>query len=635
MAQYGRPDSDVTATNFAGFSATTPGSFYTNIDESSANDSDYVYTIGTSATYECGLSNVTDPGVHTGHTFRWRVSLSGPLGGGDDPIGYSVSLYQGATLISTYSGSVAIATVAGASQTLSSGEAGSITDYTDLRLRFVVASATSPAVRFTWAELEVPDASSDATLTPDPAEADAGANDPTPLPVATLSPSPAPGTAGANDPTPVPGSVALTPTGAYLLSYGGPAGASVDGDLYLGVEPAELFTAAVEPGLDLLPTILYPDPAPIGATAGDDPAPSAGGVTLSPSPAASHADTAAVTAPPDGGYNLTPDPAVLNATIPDDTPGPDTGAPKKRGAGCRCRCRLQLKSISVTVYGCCSLCLAGARVQLLSGGVVVAEATVSCPSGTVFLSTTATAEPFQIRVSAPGFVTQTITVVFAGGSATKVLTLVPEGGRQCFAPCGNSTINSVSGLTLYDAKGNAIALSLSSPGVYRGGRSYAVPDNFINPCELVETFPDPMPAYQYGICGFRIPPLIDIIGPGNVLVAYTVTYSSCGTVSLFGSWQMWRCTCGCTSTSLDYYVPPGSCFDYCGDGANLCPCGGWPGGGMGGQSLPAVSPTFDCETGEVFWDIPYHIGTCFAGSPAYSTAHHPLGGYGIYSVVPA
>lgn len=669
MAQYGRPESDVSATNFAGFSATTPGSFYTNIDESSADDSDYVYTLTTGASYECGLSGVSDPGVHTGHVYRWRVALSGPLGGGDDPVDYAVSLYQGATLIASYAGSVGIATVAGGSYTLSSGEAGSITDYTDLRLRFAVASATSPAVRFHWAELEVPDASSDEVLTPDPAAADAGANDPTPIPGGTiLLPGPAPADAEGVDPdviaesdatlTPMPAvayarsdgaavddgaGLVLGPDPAYAVSWAVDAHAPIDGHYFLPASPAAASAGVNDPFPEATPTILLADPAVAWAVS-PAPAEEPGGATLSPLPAVSfadaggaeHADNGA-----DGGRVLTPLSARAEAETPPD-PTPDTpSTPRKRMAGCRCTCRLQLKTVSVSVRGCCNDCPVGALVQLLAGGVVVAEATLVgpgvsggfCPA--VFLSTTAPG-PYEVRVSGEGYVSESQVIVFVGGNATASFTLEPEAGWLCGGDCGK-TYRPEAARTLYDAKGNAISMSLDGLGVYRGTHSYHVDDRFIDPCVVVwhDAFGRPRKAYEYpggGLCfGTGAPPVKDFIGPGDVTVSYFVEGPGCGgSRSMGASWPMWSCrNCGCFAGSNDLYVPPMDCFG-CGDGNNICLCG-WPGAYSGG-SFQVGPSSVDCDAGERMYDVPFYINPCFPGAPS-STSHHPLGGSGIYTFV--
>lgn len=164
MAQFARPDSDVTNPG------TVTGTF-ADIDESSASDTDYIVCDdNVDATYECGLSNVSDPNDSTGHIVRWRqTEADGGVvnASGGQTVTYDVLLIQGTTTIATCaSGSnFTESSWAAGSYTLTAGEANSITDYTDLRIRFVFNCNTggSPGNRrggaFSWAELEVPDVS--------------------------------------------------------------------------------------------------------------------------------------------------------------------------------------------------------------------------------------------------------------------------------------------------------------------------------------------------------------------------------------------------------------------------------------------------------------------------------------------
>ena len=157
MSQFARPDSNITQTAFTGG--------FAEIDESIASDADQAWsTDGSDATLEVGLSNVTDPGVGTGHILRYRVAKTddGALSGSGNTKTVIASLYQGATLI----GSDIERTLGGAYTTytfnLSSTQADAITNYSDLRIRFTtLGGGGSPANRrgigVSWAELEVPD----------------------------------------------------------------------------------------------------------------------------------------------------------------------------------------------------------------------------------------------------------------------------------------------------------------------------------------------------------------------------------------------------------------------------------------------------------------------------------------------
>lgn len=158
MAQFARPDSNVTQSAFTGG--------FAEIDEAVASDADRAFsTDGSDAELEVGLSDVTDPQVGTGHIVRYRAGKTddGVLSGTGNAKTLEVRLMQGATQIAAD----VSRTLTGAYQTftwtLTSTQANAITDYTDLRLEFVsLGGGGNPTNRrgaaISWAELEVPDA---------------------------------------------------------------------------------------------------------------------------------------------------------------------------------------------------------------------------------------------------------------------------------------------------------------------------------------------------------------------------------------------------------------------------------------------------------------------------------------------
>ena len=165
MAQNVYPTSDVT-NNWAS------GGFG-DIDEGATpSDADFAYTqdnpaVGGSGLFEVHVGDPTDPNTHTGHVVRWRhVLIDGGVVAGSAGSGCDVTVYlfQGVTEIGN-SGLLALDAVLSwtdASFSLTEGEAGNITDYTDLRIRWDVAGGGgSPANRrgagVSWAEVEVPD----------------------------------------------------------------------------------------------------------------------------------------------------------------------------------------------------------------------------------------------------------------------------------------------------------------------------------------------------------------------------------------------------------------------------------------------------------------------------------------------
>lgn len=166
MAQFARPDGNVTQTSF------TNG--FAEIDEASPSDADFAYGANnTAAELEVSLGNATDPALSTGHTFRYRVAKTnaGTVDGGGNSVTVTARLMQGTTQIATDTAKTATGTWTQYALTLSGSEADAITNYTDLRLEFVTsASGGSPANRrggaVSWAELEVP--SAPLVLTADP-----------------------------------------------------------------------------------------------------------------------------------------------------------------------------------------------------------------------------------------------------------------------------------------------------------------------------------------------------------------------------------------------------------------------------------------------------------------------------------
>lgn len=142
MAQFGRPNADASIGNWEDELGGT-SDIFNSIDESSPNDSDYITSeFGPSSSpYAAALSAVTDPNVHTGHTVRYRARKDPSAGA---QIDLTVELREGyvsegspGTLIATDSQADLPTSFTTFSFTLSTGEAATITDYSDLFLRFV------------------------------------------------------------------------------------------------------------------------------------------------------------------------------------------------------------------------------------------------------------------------------------------------------------------------------------------------------------------------------------------------------------------------------------------------------------------------------------------------------------------
>jgi hypothetical protein len=142
MAQFGRPSTDTTRDNWEEDDGTTTDIF-DQIDEAIADDADYVRTqlTPTSDVYVTKLTTLEDPISSSGHTVRYRYGKSAT---GGDQIDITVQLRQGyvnegspGTLIASATHADVGAFPVAGSIVLSGAEADSITDYTDLYLRFV------------------------------------------------------------------------------------------------------------------------------------------------------------------------------------------------------------------------------------------------------------------------------------------------------------------------------------------------------------------------------------------------------------------------------------------------------------------------------------------------------------------
>lgn len=154
MTQFIRPDSNITQTSYTGG--------FAEIDEVNPADADFAYGAVNSATptLQVGLSNPgTTPGPITG-TVRWRSARrngNASLTAGNS-FTATCTLLQGATTIASDSYTVGNWSTREFTFTISS-----VTDFTDLRLRFTqTASGGSnntqqSGLAVSWAEVELPD----------------------------------------------------------------------------------------------------------------------------------------------------------------------------------------------------------------------------------------------------------------------------------------------------------------------------------------------------------------------------------------------------------------------------------------------------------------------------------------------
>ena len=162
MAQFARPDSDVTKGNWDDPNGNDNDILYDDIDEETPNDSDYIESPDNPSSEMCevGLSNVTDPESSSNHTIRVRYQAPESGGGQPASIDFTIKLMEGATERASWTEQPdPPSTWNTASYTLTTGEADSISDYTNLRLQFIAnqtGGARVSRIEISWAEFEVP-----------------------------------------------------------------------------------------------------------------------------------------------------------------------------------------------------------------------------------------------------------------------------------------------------------------------------------------------------------------------------------------------------------------------------------------------------------------------------------------------
>ena len=140
MTQYGRPSEDISVGNWEDEAASAT-SIYTSIDETTANDTDYIVTETgpASSVYVTKLSSLEDPSACTAHTVKYRYKKNASSGCQIDFTfqlrqGYTNEGSQGILLASAFHSNVASSWTT-ASYGLSASEANDISDYTSLYFR--------------------------------------------------------------------------------------------------------------------------------------------------------------------------------------------------------------------------------------------------------------------------------------------------------------------------------------------------------------------------------------------------------------------------------------------------------------------------------------------------------------------
>lgn len=160
MAQFLRPDGNVTQTSFTGG--------FAEIDEATASDADFAYGANNiAAILEVGLNNPTGTPAAGTSTVRYRVAKTnnGVLNGSGATVTVTAEVVQGTSIISTDAARTATGTWAEYSWT---PDLSGVTDWTDLRLRFTTSKSGGTTANrrggaVSWAELEAPDAAAGVT----------------------------------------------------------------------------------------------------------------------------------------------------------------------------------------------------------------------------------------------------------------------------------------------------------------------------------------------------------------------------------------------------------------------------------------------------------------------------------------
>ena len=165
MAQYARPDNDTSDGRWLNNNGNNTN-LYSYIDESSVDDSDYIHvtdSMGSTDTVVFRLSDVTDPEDHSSHSVVVRAKDAAGFGA----VSLGVILKQGSTTIKSTTFSTG-SSFANHTMSLSSGEAGNISDYTDLNLTITATDNMSffTKTSVSWAYFECPDAAASTTTHP-------------------------------------------------------------------------------------------------------------------------------------------------------------------------------------------------------------------------------------------------------------------------------------------------------------------------------------------------------------------------------------------------------------------------------------------------------------------------------------
>ena len=159
MTQYLRPNRDVQNPS-TWYDSVNDGTLWDALSESVRDDARYIYSQANMlGLCEVGLSAVNSPGVTTGHILRYTLLRTVA----NKNYTMVVSLMQGAAVIASWTHANPATSFTLFAQTLTTAQAGAITDYSALSVRFdvTVASGGGGLMQVSWATMEVPGNASD------------------------------------------------------------------------------------------------------------------------------------------------------------------------------------------------------------------------------------------------------------------------------------------------------------------------------------------------------------------------------------------------------------------------------------------------------------------------------------------
>jgi hypothetical protein len=138
--QFYAPASDISMGLWTG--VPTSANLYSNIDETTASATDYIQSdiYPASSVSEVKLSSATDPATGYNHVIQYQYLK--PQAPSSSRIDLTVELRQGASTVIASWTHQDIGVITTATQFLTNAQADSITDYTDLRLRFTANCPT-------------------------------------------------------------------------------------------------------------------------------------------------------------------------------------------------------------------------------------------------------------------------------------------------------------------------------------------------------------------------------------------------------------------------------------------------------------------------------------------------------------